>query len=430
MKKDSYRILGENVRRSNNTWETGINNNDLIIGPSGSGKTTGYVIPNIINSEDSLIVADTKGNLRHKIGGVMARKGYKVISLDFKEIRKSEWGYNPLNFIRKDPITKKANEQDIMTTAQALSPVCDLKDPFWERTAQEYLGCMISYVCDYLPPNERTLSSVIRLASYMGTDIFDNMMDEVIDVEPDCFIAKRFRQMCSNREAEKMEASIKGFVYKALNCFDNSGMKDFFCKRMKINFKQMSREKTIVFLNISDTDRSRDTLINLFYTQALQELCREADARIPECRLQIPVRFILDDFATNTLIPDFDNIISVIRSRDIYVSLIIQSLSQLQGLYGSASSKTIINNCDNILYLGGQDVDTAQYMSIKLNKTVFSILNLPLDSAFLFTRGSAPEKVQKTLLNGPTYREIMERNKQTDNNNKRRRVKEVEEKHT
>lgn len=405
-KKDTYRILAENIKMNTNTRETGINNNDLIIGPSGSGKTMGYVIPNIVNAEESLIVADTKGNLQHKLGSIMANKGYTVISIDFKEIAKSQWGYNPMDFIRQNHKNHEYNEQDIITIAKVLCPLKTRKEPFWEQSAQMYLECIISYVMESLPANERNLKTVSKIASYIGTDVFDNMMNELEQVKPDCFTIRRYRQMCSNRDAEKMEASIKGFVFNSLNSFNNADVWNLFNNRRKIVFKQLSREKTVVFLNISDTDRSRDDLVNLFYTQALQVLCREADSRMPEFKLKIPVRFILDDFATNTLIPNFDNIISVIRSREISVSLIIQSISQLEGLYGTAASKTIINNCDNILYLGGQDIDTAKYMSEKLNKTVFSILNLSLDRAFLFTRGSKPREVQKVIPGGETYREI------------------------
>ena len=119
--------------------------------------------------------------------------------------------------------------------------------------------------------------------------------------------------------------------------------------------------------------------------------------RCPGSRLPVPVRFILDDFATNTVIPDFDNLISVIRSRELSVSLIIQSLSQLESLYGRTKSQTIVNNCDNWLYLGGLDLQTAQEMSTRLNRTVQSVLNMSHDDAVVITRGQAPRKCGKFI---------------------------------
>lgn len=151
-----------------------------------------------------------------------------------------------------------------------------------------------------------------------------------------------------------------------------------------------------------------DRLINLFYTQALQSLCTAAD-RSPGHRLKVPVRLYLDDFAANFVIPDFDKITSVIRSREISVSVIIQSISQLEAMYGRARASTILNNADNFLYLGGTDVDTAHLIAQRANKPVSSILGMPLDAALLFTRGQPPQMVKKYDLHShPLYKRLPE----------------------
>ena len=182
-----------------------------------------------------------------------------------------------------------------------------------------------------------------------------------------------------------------------LSFFANKGLQDMFTNPNQIDFKEMSNHKTALFINVSNSDRSNDRFLNLLYTQALHELCDYADAS-PYGHLKVPVRFIMDDFASNAVIPDFDKIISVIRSREIYVSIILQSLTQLNSLYGDDRAKTIINNCDSCLYLGGQDVETARYISVKANKTVDNILNLPVNTAYLFVRGQKPEMLHKYCL--------------------------------
>ena len=117
--------------------------------------------------------------------------------------------------------------------------------------------------------------------------------------------------------------------------------------------------------------------------------------------------FVMDDFAANAVIPDFDKVISVIRSREIYVSLILQSLSQLDSMYGKDRAMTIINNCDSCLYLGGQDVETARYIAVKASKTANNILTLPIDAALLFVRGQKPQQVTKYRLEeDPLYLEL------------------------
>ncbi len=148
-------------------------------------------------------------------------------------------------------------------------------------------------------------------------------------------------------------------------------------------------------MTISDTDDSLYRLASLFYTQALHTLCGLADKSAGH-RLKMPVRFYLDDFASNVVIADFDRIISVIRSRGIAASIIIQSLSQLESIYGHAKAMTILNNCDNVLCLGaGRDMETAKYISFQVNKPVSAVLNTPIEDAWLMTRGKPAERVKK-----------------------------------
>lgn len=144
----------------------------------------------------------------------------------------------------------------------------------------------------------------------------------------------------------------------------------------KIDLACIGNRKIAAFLHISETDRSIDRLAVLFYTQAL---CSSADRRKGNY-LEVPARFILDDFSAgeDSCISDFDRITPVIRSREISVGVILQSLSQLRANY---SHMTIINSCGHLLYLGGQDVETARYISTKANKPVNMILNVPLDGA-------------------------------------------------
>ncbi len=225
----------------------------------------------------------------------------------------------------------------------------------------------------------------------------------------------RYKQYKSMSQAEKMYASIIGILAEKLSVFTFDGASALFNNRNKIDFQKLGREKTAVFLHISDTDRSMDRLAVLFYTQTLQVLCSEAD-KSPGHRLKVPVRLILDDFASaaDVCIPDFDKIISVIRSREISVSVIIQSLSQLEASYGHARAATIINNCDHLLYLGGQDVETVRYIATKANKSIHTILNMPLDNAWLFVRGREPQQVQKFALEQHTrYCELSPSDRQT-----------------
>lgn len=191
-----------------------------------------------------------------------------------------------------------------------------------------------------------------------------------------------------------MFSSIVGFVNVNLEPYSFREARYIFANPHSLNIRRLGQRKTVLFLNVNDTDRTFDQLVHIFYAQALQILCSEADSN-PGGRLKVPVRLIMDDFASSAVIPDFDKIISVIRSRDIYVSLIIQSLSQLESMYSPAVSRTIINNCDHILYLGSQDMETAQYIAARAARTPESVLSMPRDKAYLITAGEKARLVDK-----------------------------------
>lgn len=388
------RILAQDCYMNNDTWVTGLNNNDLIIGPSGAGKTRGYVKPNIMQCNESMIIADTKGSLIDEVGPVLRANGYNIILMDFKNLHNA-YGYNPLDYIRYDKKRKKYSEQDIMTIADTLVPITSQKEPFWEVAAKMYLTSLVSYVMECLPKREHTMKYVIDLFGEIHSGNFRKLMTELQAGNPNSFAVRTFKLFEDTGKSEKTEASITAVLGEKLNGLGFDAAIQMYSAKKRIDFAQLGREKTAVFLTISDTDRSMDRLVSLFYTQAMHSLCDSADLDYPDHRLPVPVRFILDDFATNAVIPDFHNLTSVIRSREIYVSIILQSITQLNAIYGQDNATTIINNCDNCLYLGGQDISTAWFMANKANKTPFSILNMPLSDAYLFSRGSMPKKVKR-----------------------------------
>ena len=405
MRNTGYRILAEGQTVSNDTWATGLNNNDVIIGPSGAGKTRGYAIPNILQCTGSMIITDPKGSLRQEVGPVLERSGCKVLELDLADCLASPWGYNPLDFVRYDRQRDAFREQDIMTIAACLVPLSS-HEPFWDMAARMLLEALIGYALECLPDEEHDLYTVSRLLREMGNPCFDKLFAELEQIAPDSFAVRRYKMVHLSKNADKMFSSTQGILAANLSPYSFDGARVLFQNPRKIDFPDLGREKTALFLTVSDTDRALDGLANLFYTQALQSLCAAADKN-PGHRLAVPVRLVLDDFGANACIPDFDKIISVIRSREISVSIILQSLSQLTALYGDARAKTIMNGCDNFLYLGGQDVETAAFVSKKANRPVSDVLAMPLDGAWLFTRGTAPRQVRKFKLEShPRYREL------------------------
>ncbi len=393
---ENFRILAEDCYISNDCQKTGLNNNDLIIGVSGAGKTRGYVIPNILQTHESLIVADSKKSLYKKCKDWLSDKGYKILCLDLQDPDESTVGYNPLNFIRADPDPESPKafpyeSQEIDAFCAYLCPMECGSDPFWDHLTRLYMSVYVSYCLETLPKGSRSLTDIAYLAT-LPTEEFKSRIDNLRKMHPDSLAAIRWDLIKNNSKIPKSDSCAKLMCGEKLSAF--IGSEHLFTCREQIDFRAMATEKTVLFINTVDTDRSQDSLVNLLYSQALHELCDLAD----ECadgRLPVPIRLIFDDFAAGARIPNFDKIISTIRSREIYVSLIIQSLSQLNAVYGPYEASTIINNCDNLLYLGGQDVDTADYISRKANLPMNRILNLPVGNAYLFTRGYGYREVNK-----------------------------------
>lgn len=397
--KYGSRQIAQGVFVTNDTLKTQLNNNDLIIGPSGAGKTGGYVAPLILGADSSMIITDTKGNLAEKYRKHLEQKGFKVYVLDFVNPETST-GYNPLEYIGKTK-NGKYREMDIKTISNILIQDGYTGDQFWIQAARSVLETIIAFVLENLPEEEHNLASVAEVYRLMkfkmpiyGDDGGIDLFNEIALNEPDSITARRYASFKNVILSEKTWGSITQFVTNALSNFDIEEYMNMLTASEKFRFESIGREPTAVFVNTSDSDRSMDGLISIFYSQCFQSLIKEADKK-PNNRLNVPVRLVLDDFAASTLILDFENLISIIRSRDIYVSIILQSLTQLDSRYGYTNARTIINNCDHIIYLGGSDRETCDYIADRSGTTPDKIMHMPLDKEFLIERGKRGELVDK-----------------------------------
>lgn len=433
------RCLGKGLYIDNDSKSTGLNNHDLVIAGSRGGKTGSVVYPQLKMAGDcSLIVTDTKRILHRMFRKELEEKGYKVLVLDFVEPDKSCM-YNPLDYIRVNP-NGSYNELDIVKLSTALIPEkMDGKDPFWSMSARAFLEFFISYCLEALPEEDHIMDTVCRLyRTFTSDEMGEAGFIDWIENNPDSFTAKRYAAIKSIQNSEKTLSSIYGFVNCAIYPFDVGTLHHIFgwpvpweqpidlddigqivhpyCEDMDIDdlaeasdetaddmniagndyldIADLGTQKMVVFLNISDTDRSMDNVVNLFYTQVLQTLVAEADKQ-DNGQLKLPVRIIFDDFAGGTPISDFDKIISCVGSRDIWLSICIQSLSQLVSLYSESQARTIRDNCDHLIYFGSNDPDTANYISLRAGKTPETILSMPRDKEYYMESGKRAVLIDK-----------------------------------
>lgn len=386
-----YRILGHNQWISNDDMTSGYNNNDLIIGGSGTGKTGGYVIPNVRQGYGNMVITDTKSQLIRLLGAELKKQGYDISVLDFVNPERSE-AYNPLAYIRRSEYNGKEeyNNKDIISLSRSLLPNRSKTEPFWEESARTVLSFLIAFTVEAFREEEHHIGTVVDLYRQLVEERHLEKFETWCMLHPHSFAARKFRMFSGVMGVDKTWGCISQFLAEALEPFDYREMDMIFGKlgqgRKQLQLHELWEKKKVVFLNISDTDRYADQVANLFYTQAFQHLCLAAD-RMEDGRLPVPVRFILDDFASNVYIENFDKLISVIRSRNISVSVMLQSLSQLQAMYSREQADTIITNCDHLLYLGGQDIETARYIACRANKYEENVLLMPMGKAYLIERG-------------------------------------------
>lgn len=400
-------ILGKNRFYSMDCYSTGKNNNVLAVGSSGSGKTRTIVTPNLLQATGSYVISDPKGSLYREYGDYLKSRGYIVKVLDFTCPEKSAH-YNPFRYIR--------NSNDVLKLAHMLVYSTDAGagrslDPFWDKTSELLAQALISYLVEKYPLEGRTLERLNRHLE--GFDLneynldsknkLDLMMEKLESENKDSLAVKQYKKF--RIASEKTLKSIVITFHSKLGMYDTPEINKM-TYYDNIDIASIGNKPTALFVIVSDTDRSMDVLANIFFTQAMNELCWYADKKCADYRLPIPVRFILDDFATNVKIEEFPRMIASIRSRNISAMLMIQAEAQLEKCYGF-DGKTIIGNCDTYVYLGGNDVETAKAVAERCDVPVRKILNMPVRTEWIFRRGEAPCFVDCFDLE-PFIKEMME----------------------
>ena len=386
-------ILPDGSLSSLNSIVTRRNGNVMYLAMSGGGKTRSGVIPNILTAFWSYVISDPKGTLYKNYANYFRRCGYKVRHLDLIHPENSD-KYNPLKYLKStDEIVKFAH-----LLVYANGGGCST-DPFWDRATELLLSALIAFVHEH-DGNEGTFSQLIELTRSIDANELDNgdgtcELDRVMEEHGRKYREDNGKESWAHRQWLKFRSTpVRTFncvlitLHALLTTLDTEEMQSLLsCD--EIDITSAGREKTVIFVEVSDTDRSKDIIANTFYGQAMNRLCEFADS-LPESRLPVPVRFILDDFGTNVRIEGFQNMISNIRSRNISTIIAIQSLAQLDAGYG-ANSQTIVDNCDTMLYMGGRDSSTVELISKLSNKPFNKIMDMPIGMFYKIQRGQPAE---------------------------------------
>ncbi len=343
------------------------NLNTLVIGGSGAGKTRFYAKPNVMQANTSLVILDPKGEIARDEGYLLEEKGYVVKVLDLINMQRSHC-YNPFVYLQDDNDIQKL----VTNLFKATTPKgSQSSDPFWDTAAETLLLALIFYLWHEAPENEQNFSMVMEMLRAGEVKEDDDNYVSPLDIlfnqleieNPNHIAIKYYRDYRSG--SGKTLKSIQITLASRLEKFNLYSVSSL-TQTDELELDTIGEKKTALFAIIPDNDTSFNFLISILYTQLFQHLFYSADHKYGG-RLPVHVHFLMDEFANVSLPDDFDKILSVMRSREVSVSIILQNLAQLKALF-EKQWESIVGNCDEFLYLGGNEQSTHKYVSELLGK--------------------------------------------------------------
>ncbi|MEG3006120.1 MAG: type IV secretory system conjugative DNA transfer family protein [Oscillospiraceae bacterium] len=365
--------LSMNSRMSDTEYDR--NKNVLVIGGSGSGKTRFFVKPNLMQLHSSYVMTDPKGTLIVETGSMFAKANYEIRALNTINFKKS-MHYNPLIYIKSEKdILKLVNVIIVNTKGEGDKSGED----FWVKAEKLFYQAIIGYLYYEAPESDRNIPTLIDMLEYCEVkeddenykNAIDILFEELEEKGPKNFAVKQYKKF--KLAAGKTLKSILISCAARLAPFDIQEVRELMSYD-ELQLDEIGDRKTAFYVIMSDTDNTFSFLIAMMFYQMFNLLCDKADDEYGG-RLPFHVRCMLDEFANIGKIPNFEKLISTIRSREISASIVLQSQSQIQSIYKD-DAETIIDCCDTLLFLGGKSTKTNKSMSEMIGKTTIDNINI------------------------------------------------------
>ncbi|WP_252198903.1 VirD4-like conjugal transfer protein, CD1115 family [Coprococcus comes] len=360
-------LLTQHFRMGLDGYKHKRNLNVLVVGGSGAGKSRTYAIPNIMQCNCSMVITDPKAELLRKTGGVLERNGYEVRVFDLINPETS-WCYNPFAYVRGDKdVLKLINNLIRNTTPKGAQS----SDPFWEKSETALLQALMLYLLHEAPPEEQNFPMIMEMLGSAQVKEDDEDYQSPLDIlferlemrDPESIAVKQYA--IYKQAAGKTAKSILISVGVRLAAFNLKQIANLTCTD-ELDLYSIGEKKVALFCCIPDADTSMNYLVGMIYSNLFQTLYYVADRKYGG-RLPIPVHCIMDEWPNVALPDDFDKILATMRSRGISCSIIIQNIAQMKALFKD-SYESLIGNCDEFLYLGGNEKEGHKYVSELLGK--------------------------------------------------------------
>lgn len=364
------------------------NLNALIIGSSGSGKSRYYVMPNLAQANTSFLVTDPKGEVQRAMGQRLKDKGYEIRSLNLIDFDRSDT-FNPLRYFNPEQaeVDCAILVENLITNTSGQKPSGN--SDFWEKAERALLTAFVSYIY-FTKGAQGTLIDVVDMLAKMQASeeneesiseidaIFESTKEyvEMFDQNPDEYdheatvMLNGLRFSCSQYNIYTQGA---GETKKSIIISLGVRMAPLHMAQLRrilgsdtIDADQVGKRRSAIFLVIPDSHQAFSFIASIFYELFFERNMYLADHN-PSGRLEVPVQCFMDEFANIGKLPSFERKIAVIRSRGISTSIIMQTYAQGKSLYKD-DWETIVGNCDSLLFLGGNEPSTTEFISKRLGK--------------------------------------------------------------
>lgn len=281
--------------------------------------------------------------------------------------------YNPFVYLQSDNDVQKL----VTNIFKATTPKgIQSNDPFWDTAASMLLLALVFYLWYEAPEDEQNFPMVMELLRAGEVKEDDDNFISPLDIlfnqlemeNPNHIALKYYRDYHSG--SAKTLKSIQITLASRLEKFNLESLASL-TQTDELELDKIGERKTALFAIIPDNDTSFNFLVSVLYTQLFQQLFYMADHKY-NGRLPVHVHFLMDEFANVSLPDDFDKILSVMRSREVSVSIILQNLAQLKALF-EKQWESIVGNCDEFLYLGGFEQSAHKYVSELLGKATIDL---------------------------------------------------------
>lgn len=419
---------------SSDSRVTQLNNNMIVVGGSGSGKTESVLKP-MINAmrHTNPVAVFTKLSALDASRQILESHGYRVDVLDLDRPQRGTLAYDPLLMCR-DMTDVRDLAHCIGYANYNANGSTKASDPFWPESCAGIANVILRYVYGGHYYRGRSMACALELFDRVSTSSDSNIDIYISDNEP--WLKRRGGQKLTDEEKEEQQkakldsegkisiydelkrlkqidpadyatwrtvgdsatpqtaASIESTLRAAVNNMFSDSIRDSLKGERLLDFKDLLQEKTALLVYVSPVSTAQHCYTSLFYHQLFAALFNLAEEQ-PGYVLPHPVQVLCDDFATGCRVPDFDKLISIFREKGIATTLLIQSESQLEAMYGAMPACTIVNNCDTYVYLGGIDRTTCRHMSERLSLPFAEVQSMPIGCEYFLRRGQRPIKTRR-----------------------------------